>query len=260
MLRDQIGSLLARFWAFSPPLRGRVMAFALALGIGVGGTALPRANADPRLYSCARKIANLAPTSKLQGPLFARGELIFTSLERPNGTKMLLLSNGQANYSVPLESAGINRIRFQIRGEGSLLSQIFLSYLHGGKTMPSRVFEFSKDQLPPGRQELDYLYVRAKVENNLAPQIVYAVEQTAQSLFDAIKDGRMDAASLFPVQPTGCAAVAEPQSAIQENLNYLLDQLDQVSTFAGTKSHGGKSRSPASLNQTPIPVRFFERK
>src|SRR4051812_1702968 len=84
-------------------------------------------------YECARSITSLIGSDEQIGPVFSRGQLVFTSVEAQDSSKLLIVNAGSGNFVVPLESSGVNRIRFEVpTAQRGQLKVFFLSYMHGG--------------------------------------------------------------------------------------------------------------------------------
>jgi hypothetical protein len=209
-------------------------------------------------YDCARSIASIVKSSEPLGPLFSQGQLVFTSIEAADASNILLVNAGYGNFSVALEGAGINRIRFEVpTGDNSGDPQLFfLSYMHGG-VLRSRYFEYSEGHAPAGHDDLDYLLVHPQRAENLLPHLDYAIHETAEATLAAITDGKVPRSELSRHRIANCENISRQSPNLARQLRHNLDMLDMIvmgpwptsptAPASVVSNNGGGGRMPASL-------------
>jgi hypothetical protein len=197
-------------------------------------------------YECARSIASITHVDEQTGPVFAQGNLVFTSMEASDASTLLIVNAGNGNFMVNLEGSGVNRIRFELptakRGQSN---SFFLSYMHGG-TLRSRYFDYSEDKPPQGRDELDYSLMPVRRADNLLPHLDYAISETAEATLNAITDGKLERAELAHHRIENCEHISRTSPSLGNSLRHKLDQIDLIVMGPRTSVPLFVSRLPAS--------------
>jgi hypothetical protein len=195
-------------------------------------------------YECARSITSLIPIDEQWGPVFSHGNLVFTSVEAQDFSKLLIVNAGAGNYVIKLEGLGVNRIRFEVPSGRGQARVFFMSYMHGNR-MRSRYFDFSEGKAPVGRDELDYALVPARRADHLLAHLDYAIHETAAATLNAIVDGRLDRAQLEHHRIENCEHIARLWPNLGNDLKRKIDQIDLF--VMGPNFTHTSSRLPASV-------------
>ncbi len=207
-------------------------------------------------YQCAIGVGNLVDESRQLGPLFAAGDLVFTSVEAKDQSKLLIVNAGTGIYALNLEKPGLNRIRFKLPDKKGLASTLFfLSYLHG-ESLSSRYFEFAHQRPSAGRDEFDYQEVTPQRAEYLLPQFEYAVYSTAGATLKAIRLGKLERSeiSLNYFRKEDCDHLERRSPPLARSLQQVLQVVGNF-VYGSVKSHVSwpstvsvvGSRRPASL-------------
>jgi len=211
-----------------------------------------RASMDELLsYECGKSVAGMLPAREQTGPVFSDHGLVFTSIEAADTSRLLVLSAGAGTYSVRLEKAGVNRIRFAIPVKGAGGTQTyFLSYLHD-PVSNSRVFDFSSGRPPLGKDETDYALLNVRRADHLLPNLDYSIHETAESLLAALTEGRLRRDQVLRQKAENCEHITRKTPVLGRNLKRNLDVVEMIvmgPKLAGPKLAGPKlaGRKPAS--------------
>jgi hypothetical protein len=200
-------------------------------------------------YECAKSVTSLVGAKEQTGPLFSEGQLVFTSVEADDHSMLLLLNAGHGNYVVPLEGAGVNRLRFEMKTSTSTRpTQFYLSYMHGG-LMRSRYFEYAEEHPPTGHDEFDYSRVSPQRAGEMLPHLDYAINETAQATLTALIEGHLTREQLGVHHIENCSHLSRQSGALARYLKYNLDKLDLLVMGPQRKATAtsAASRMPASI-------------
>ncbi len=197
-------------------------------------------------YECARSVTGMLYPLDQTGPLFNDHGLVFTSIDTSASHPILIMSAGTGLFSVPLDGAGVNRIRFsiptQISGE---MKTYFLSYLHGNQSR-SRIFDFSNDRPPMGREELDYTEVQVKRAENLLEHFEYAIYTTAEVNLAGLTEGRLSRDQLKRHRAENCDHIQQKSPGLAQNLKRNLDVIEMI-VLGPQPKVSAPTRMPASI-------------
>lgn len=201
---------------------------ALFAGLGAAVVFCQVSAGEALAYNCGKNLASLASSTAQRGPLFAVGDLIFTSVEASDLSRLLLVNSGAGNFVLRLKG-GLNRIRFQIPGmSGRPGHMYFLSYIHGDGA-PSRFFEVGEDRAPIGHEVTDYQLISAARAEYLEPYLVYAIQKTALNMASALSEGRLSR-SVLHIQPLpACQALVRRTPSLVKSLKVIEGPSRQMS-------------------------------
>ncbi len=201
-------------------------------------------------YECAKSVADVVGNGPQIGPVFAHGGLAFTSIANARGEKMLIVDAGVGVFSVPLNPAGVNRLRFSIpiNGKGESRS-FYLGYIHGDRYR-SRMIEFSADRAPDGRDDIDYQAVPVRRAENMLPHLEYAIFLTTQATLSAVADKRVTRQDLNVINTESCDHMARRSPALARNLQYDFARITlEIMGPKKLASSTSSGRSPASTGK-----------
>jgi|GEM_PF-3653195 len=207
-------------------------------------------------YECAKSVSTMLLPEDQIGPVFSVNELVFTSIEANDNSRLLIVSAGVGTYSIPLERAGVNRLRFSIPVHGSAQPKNFyLGFLHDSVTR-SRFFDFSVNRPPMGKEETDYAFVVPHRADGLLPNLEYKVHETAEGMLASLTEGRLARAQITRQKAENCEHIVRKTPALGRNLMRNLDVVERIvlgprskpaKTIAATAMVATSSRAPASL-------------
>ena len=184
---------------------------------------------EARSYECAKNLATLISSTDQRGPLFAVGNLIFTSLEAEDHSQLLPVNSGSGAFVLRLKSSGLNRIRFQIPGLGCRPGHTYyLSYMHGDRA-PSRFFEAGEDRAPLGHEVMDYQLTSVTAAEHLESHLIFAIQKTAQAMASGLNEGRLTRGMLQAQSLQDCQALVRRAPALAKNLKVLKGHSTQTS-------------------------------
>ena len=184
---------------------------------------------ETRTYSCGKNLAALISSTDQRGPLFAVGNLIFTSLKAEDHSQLLLVNSGSGAFVLRLKSSGLNRIRFQIPGLGGRPGHTYyLSYMHGDRA-PSRFFEAGEDRAPLGHEVMDYQLTSVTAAEHLESHLIFAIQKTAQAMASGLNEGRLTRGMLQAQSLQDCQALVRRAPALAKNLKVLKGHSTQTS-------------------------------
>lgn len=195
-------------------------------------------------HECAQSVSSLLSPGDQHGPVFYDGGLIFTSIETSNFLPLLIVSTGNGIFAVNLEGVGTNRIRFTLPTKNGNRTY-FLSYLHGTQTR-SRVFDFSIDQPPRGKEEFDFNNVRALRNEALLAHLEYAIYQTAESTLANLTEGRVHRDQFRHARAESCEHIVRKSPQLARNIKRNLDVIEMIVLGPEPKGHK-PTRMPASI-------------
>lgn len=195
-------------------------------------------------HECARSVSSLLYAGDQPGPLFYDGGLVFTSVETSSLHPLLIVSAGNGVFSVSLEGAGVNRVRFTLPTKNGDRNY-FLSYLHGNQSR-SRVFEFSSDHPPMGKDEFDFDKMQPKRAEALLTHLEYAIYQTAESTLANLTEGRLHRDQLKRARAENCEHIERKAPQLAQNLKRNLDVIEMIVLGPEAKQRE-PTRMPASI-------------
>jgi hypothetical protein len=211
-------------------------------------------------YECAKSVATMLYPEDQAGPVFSVSDLVFTSIEASDNSRMLIVSAGDGLYSIPLERDGVNRLRFSIPAHGAVKpKEFYLGFLHDSVTR-SRFFDFSADRPPLGKEEIDYAYVVPRRADQLLPNLEYNIHETAEGMLLSLTEGRLERSQIISQKAHNCEHITRKAPALGRNLKRNLDVVEKI--VIGPKSKPARaiaaraavpSRAPASLAANPKP-------
>jgi hypothetical protein len=197
-------------------------------------------------FECAKSVTGMLYPLDQTGPLFYDHGLVFTSIDTNASHPLLLVSAGTGIFSVPLEGAGVNRVRFTIPAQTNGETKTFyLSFLHGNQSR-SRVFEFSEGRPPMGKDELDYNQLTPKRAENLLSHFEYAIYTTAEVNLAALTEGRLNRDQLKRHRAENCEHIQKNSPQLAQNLKRSLDVIEMIVLGPQIKD-AGPVRMPASI-------------
>jgi hypothetical protein len=177
-------------------------------------------------YECAKQIVDLIPIQFQSGPVFYREGVLVSSINTARGEKLLIVNSGSGTFAVPLFGLGVNRVQFRIP-DGGADTPIFLSYIHGG-SRDSRLFEFSKQRPPPGKQEADYQSTPARRAEDLLPHFEFAVFETLEHMLTNITEKKIVRHDLGLVRTNACDHIRRRSPALARTIRYDLEVIAAV--------------------------------
>ena len=187
--------------------------------------------ADPEeafIYQCARGVSTMVELNQQQGPVFAVGDLVFTSVEDLNSRRLLILNSGSGIFTVPLARSGVNRLRFRLPGSQQATSkEFFISYSHGGR-LRSRYFEFATTEPPPGHDQMDYDHVAPKRSRELVRHFEHAIFETTENHLSLISEGRIDRQNWSRRKVEGCENLVKKNTGLADQLRRNLDVFEMI--------------------------------
>jgi hypothetical protein len=213
-------------------------------------------------YECGKSVAGMLYPEDQAGPVFSVSDLVFTSIEASDNSRFLIVSAGDGVYSIPLERAGVNRLRFSIPAHGTTKpKEYFLGFLHDSVTR-SRFFDFSAERPPLGKEEIDYAYVVPRRADQLLPNLEYNIHETAEGMLLSLTEGRLDRSQIISQKAHNCEHITRKSPSLGRNLKRNLDVVEKI--VIGPKSKPARaiaaraivtrpSRAPASLASNPKP-------
>jgi hypothetical protein len=179
-------------------------------------------------YECAKSVTAMLYPLDQTGPLFFDHGLVFTSIDTSASHPLLIFSAGTGLFSVPLEGAGVNRIRFTIPAQATgQMKTFYLSYLHGGQSR-SRIFEFSEGRAPMGKDDLDFSEVAPKRAENLLGHFEYAIYTTAELTLAGLTEGRLNRDQLKRHRAENCEHIQKKSPQLAQNLKRDLDVIEMI--------------------------------
>ena len=173
-------------------------------------------------YECAKGVSDILSRKDQSGPLFYDSGLVFTSIEDSRGSPIIIVSSAVGMFSLPLESAGVNRIQFQLASDS-----YFMSYLHGTQTR-SRVFDFGRGRPPAGRDETDYQRVQPTRAPELLAHLNYATYATSEEVRSALTNGTLLRGQIKRQRIQSCAPIAGQSPELARSLKRNMDVVEMM--------------------------------
>ena len=190
-------------------------------------------------YECARSVAGMLEPDDQSGPLFVREDLVFTSVQAKDGSKLLIVNAGSGTYALPLGNSGVNRIKFSIPArDADAQKKYYLTYLHD-EAKRSRVFEFATLGPPGNKVEADFKTAKANRADELLPNLEFKIHETAETVLALLAEDRLDRRNLKSHKAEHCEHIARRSPALGKILKRNLDVVAAMVVGAG-------SRAPAS--------------
>jgi hypothetical protein len=209
-------------------------------------------------YHCAWAVASVFSSEVQPGPVFARQQLAFTSVDSQGDRPILMVSQGGPWYGFALNKFGTSRIRFSLPGAAPNQTY-FISYLHDSR-IRSRVFEFSYGRPPNAFHETDFQLVFPFSSERILPQVRFSIMETAQEVLNLVTEGKVGRAELKVSGLAACKMSGEKVLQMTSGLRHKLDVLEMVAAVPIKSKTGAAlgSRMPASI-ATPVAIDLSRR-
>jgi hypothetical protein len=221
---------------------------AMLFGMGSAGVSVPvalePASLDEMLtYECAKHIVDLTPIQFQNGPIFYREGVLMSSVNTARGDKLLIVNAGSGTFAVPLYGSGVSRVTFSIPMQGQLKA-LFISYSHDRE---SRLFEFSQDHAPAGKDHGDFKVSHARRATELLPHFEFALFETLETLVARVTAKKVQHHEMALPNVAMCDHISRRSPALARTLRYDLGLIASVLQSEMPAANPTPGRMPASL-------------